>query len=137
MLALKSISCVTLLWSETPTPYAHPIGKYQTVGAIRDGVTPALKAARTAFNFAYWLHSAILASPRSNNLNKKLLSYATENVTAAVGLVQKFSQAKNLEDVVRIQAEFMSQQLNSFNEQTKAMVEMCTKAAQDITKPSS
>ncbi len=34
-----------------------------------------------------WLHNAILASPWSNDLNKKLLSYATENVTAAVGLV--------------------------------------------------
>ena len=27
----------------------------------------------------------------------------------------------------------MSNQLNSFNEQTKAMVEICTKAAQDAT----
>ncbi len=87
-------------------------------------------------NYFNWLHSAILASPWSNNLNKKLLSYATENV-AAVGLVQKLSQAKNLEDVVKIQTEFMSQQLDSFNEQTKAMVEMCTKAAQDTAKRSS
>jgi len=87
-------------------------------------------------NYFNWLHNAILASPWSNNLNKKLLNYATENVTAAVGLVQKLSQAKNLEDVVRIQTEFMSQQLDSFNEQTKAVVELCTKAAQDATKRS-
>jgi hypothetical protein len=45
-------------------------------------------------NYFNWLHSAIIASPWSNNLNKKLLTYATENVTAAVGLVQKLSQAK-------------------------------------------
>jgi hypothetical protein len=51
-----------------------------------------------------------------------------------VGLVQKLSQAKNLEDVVKIQTEFMSQQLNSFNEQTKAVVELCTKAAQDANR---
>ena len=31
-------------------------------------------------NYFDWLHSAILASPSSNDLNKKLLSYATENV---------------------------------------------------------
>jgi len=72
-------------------------------------------------NYFNWLHNAILASPWSNDLNKTFLSYATENVTAAVGLVQKLSLAKNLEDVVKIQTEFMSQQLNSFNEQTKAM----------------
>ena len=81
-----------------------------------------------------WLHNAILASPWSNNLNKKLLSYATENVTAAVGLVQKLSQAKDVEQVVKIQTEFISQQLNAFNEQTKTVVEIWTKAAQDMTK---
>jgi hypothetical protein len=79
---------------------------------------------------------AVLISIRFGNLNKKLLSYATENVTAAVGLVQKLSRAKNLEDVVKIQTEFMSQQLNSFNEQTKTIVELCTKAAQGGTKRS-
>jgi hypothetical protein len=55
----------------------------------------------------------------------------------AVGLVQKLSQAKNLEDVVKIQTEFMSKQLGSFNEQTKTIVEICTKAAQEATKRSS
>jgi hypothetical protein len=87
-------------------------------------------------NYFDWLHNAILASPWSNNLNKKLLSYATENVTAAVGLVQKLSQAKDVEQVVKIQTEFMSQQLNAFNEQTKTIMEITTQAAQDMTKRS-
>jgi hypothetical protein len=69
-------------------------------------------------------------------LNKRLLSYATENVTTAVGLVQKLSQAKNLEEVVKIQTEFISKQMVSFNEQTKTIVEICTTAAQDMTKRS-
>jgi hypothetical protein len=86
-------------------------------------------------NYFSWLQTAMSGSPWSNtDLNKKLLSYATENVTTAVGLVQKLSQAKNLEEVVTIQTEFMSKQLNSFNEQTKTMVELCTKAAQDAMK---
>jgi hypothetical protein len=84
-----------------------------------------------------WFQNAMSASPWSNiDLNKKLLSYATENVTAAVGLVQKLSQAKNVEQVLKIQTEFISQQLNSFNEQTRTIVELCTKAAQDATKRS-
>ena len=62
------------------------------------------------------------------------MSYATENVTAAVGHVQKLSQAKILEAVVKIQTEFMSKQLDTFNEQTKTIVEICTKAAQGATK---
>src|SRR5215467_10391582 len=84
--------------------------------------------------YSQWLQNAMSASPWGNTeLNKKLLSYATENVTAAVGLVQKLSQSKNLEDLVKIQTDFMSK-LDSFNEQTKTIVEICTKAAQGATK---
>jgi hypothetical protein len=87
--------------------------------------------------YVNWLQNAMSASPWSNvDLNKKLLSYATENVTAAVGLVEKLSHAKNLEDVVKIQTEFMSKQLGSLNEQTKAIREICMKAAQAATKRS-
>ena len=42
--------------------------------------------------------------------------------------MQKLSQAKNLEDAVKIQTEFMSKQFEAFNEQTKTIVEICTKA---------
>jgi hypothetical protein len=87
-------------------------------------------------NYFNWLHNAILTSPWSNDLNKKFLTYATENVTAAVGLVQKLSQAKDVEQVVKIQTEFMSQQLNAFNEQTKTIMEITTQAAQDMSKRS-
>jgi hypothetical protein len=88
-------------------------------------------------SYVSWLQNAMSASPWSNiDLNKKLLGYATQNVTAAVELVQKLSQAKDVEQVVKIQTDFMSQQLNSFNEQTKAVVELCTKVAQDATKRS-
>jgi hypothetical protein len=87
--------------------------------------------------YVNWLQNAMLASPWTNvDLNTKLLSYATENVTAAVGLVEKLSHAKNLEDVVKIQTEFMSKQLGSLNEQTKTIREICTKAAQAAIKRS-
>jgi hypothetical protein len=45
--------------------------------------------------YVNWLENAMSASPWSNvDFNKKLLSYATDNVTAAVGLVEKLSHAK-------------------------------------------
>jgi hypothetical protein len=87
--------------------------------------------------YANWLHKAMSASPWTDvALNKKLLNYATENVTAAVGLIQKLSQAKSLEDVVKIQTEFVSKQVGSLNEQTKTIMEICAKAAQAAMKPS-
>ena len=75
-------------------------------------------------------------SPWGNtDLNKKLVSYATENVGAAFGYVQKLSQAKNLEDVLKIQTEFMNAQMNSFNEQAKNIGEIYTKTAAAMRAP--
>jgi len=76
------------------------------------------------------------ASPWGNtDLNKKLLSYATENVSAAFEFLQKLSQAKNMEDTVKIQTEFMSAHMNSFNEQVKNIGEIYTRTAAAMRTP--
>jgi hypothetical protein len=70
--------------------------------------------------YVNWLQNAMSASPWTNvGLNKKLLSYATDNVTAPVGLLEKLSHAKNLEDVAKIQSQFMIQQLDTFKSKLK------------------
>jgi hypothetical protein len=108
---------------------------FESLTGIEQEVQITERTKHAMENYFSWFQNAMSGSPWSNiDLNKKLLSCATENVTAAVGLVQKLSQAKNLEEVVKIQTEFMSKQLNSLNEQTKAMVEICTKATQDAMK---
>jgi hypothetical protein len=48
--------------------------------------------------------------------------------------VQKLSEAKNFQDVVQIQTEFMNMQLSSFNEQARSVGELYTKAAADAMK---
>jgi hypothetical protein len=110
--------------------------RFESLTGIETDVQIEERTRHAMENYFNWLHNAILAAPWSNNLNKKLLSYATENVTAAVGLVQKLSQAKDVEQVVKIQTDFISKQMISFNEQTKAVVEICTKAAQDASNRS-
>ena len=84
-----------------------------------------------------WLQKTMLAVPWSNtNLNRVLLSHATQNVTATFVFVQKLSQARNFQDVIKIQTEFMQTQMNSFNEQAKILGEIYTKAAADAMKTS-
>jgi hypothetical protein len=74
--------------------------------------------------------------PWSNSdLNRKLLNHATENVTTAVNFMQKLSQAKNPEEVVKIQTEFMEKQIKSFSEQAKTVGEITQAAANAMTKP--
>jgi hypothetical protein len=71
-------------------------------------------------NYFGWLQNTMSASPWGNtDLNKKLLSYATQNVTAAFTFAQKMSHAKDLQDVVKIQTEFVQMQIDAFNERAK------------------
>jgi hypothetical protein len=86
-------------------------------------------------NYFGWLQKTMSALPWSNtNLNRILLSNATQNVTATFAFVQKLSQAKNFEEVVKLQTEFMATQMNSFNEQAKVLGEIYTKAAGEAMK---
>ena len=86
-------------------------------------------------NYFGWLQSTMSALPWSNtNLNRILLSNATQNVTATFAFMHKLSQAKNFQEVVKIQTEFMEKQMNSFNQQAKILGEIYTKAAEDAVK---
>ena len=86
-------------------------------------------------NYFGWLQTTMSTLPWSNtNLNRILLSNATQNVTAVFAFVQKLSRAKNFDEVVKIQTEFMEAQMKSFNEQAKILGEIYTKAARDAMK---
>jgi hypothetical protein len=89
----------------------------------------------TMENYFGWLQKTMSTFPWSNtNLNRILLSNATQNITATFAFIQKLSNAKNFEELVKIQTEFMEAQMNSFNEQAKVLSEIYTKAAEDAMK---
>jgi hypothetical protein len=87
-------------------------------------------------NYFNWLQNTMsAASPWGDaDLNKKLLSYATESVTAAFALMQQLSGAKNLEDAVKIQTEFVKTQMETFNQRAKELGEIYTKMVTAATK---
>ncbi len=65
---------------------------------------------------------------------EKLKSYAQRNIAATHEYITKLSQAKDLQEVIRIQTEFMQTQFNVLGEQTKSLAETITKAATDAVK---
>jgi hypothetical protein len=67
-------------------------------------------------------------------MGEKLKSYAEKNIAATKEYVQKLSQAKYFQDIVRIQTEFMQMQFNAFGERTKGLGEAFAKAATDAVK---
>ena len=93
------------------------------------------KAHEATENYLSWVQRTMAGSPWGNtDFSKKLVEYTTQNVNASLEFVQRLSQAKNFQDVVRLQTEFVEAQFGSFNEQAKNLNETYTKAMAGITK---
>ena len=86
-------------------------------------------------NYLQFFQKSMSALPwGGTDLSKKIQSYAEQNFASAHKFAQKLTEAKDLQDIVRIQAEFMQTQLNSFGEQAKDLAETATKATTDAFK---
>jgi hypothetical protein len=70
----------------------------------------------------------------SPDLAEKMKTYTAENISASTDCTHKLSQAKDFQEVFRIQTEFMQTQMNSFAKQARSFGEAYTKAATDATK---
>jgi hypothetical protein len=68
-------------------------------------------------------------------LAEKMNSYTAQNISAARDFVHKLSQAKDFQDIIRIQTEFMQTQFSALAEQTKSLTEVFTRAATSTVKP--
>jgi hypothetical protein len=92
----------------------------------------AHEALDTYFDF---LKKTVSSCPSGGTpLVEKLKDQVTEHITAVHGLVQKLSQAKDFEEALRIQNEFMHTQLGAFGEQATSLAEAYPKVAADAAK---
>src|SRR5215472_2207832 len=67
-------------------------------------------------------------------VGEKLKDQTTENITAVHELVKKLRQAKDFEEVLRVQMEFMQSQLSAFGMLAASRSEAHLKAAADAAK---
>ena len=65
------------------------------------------------------------------------MTYAERNVATAFDFAQKLLQARDIQDLVRLQSEFVQTQIKVLGEQAKELGESATKAAMDTIKPAS
>ena len=86
-------------------------------------------------NYFNFLQKTISAFPSGGtDLGEHLKDYAEKNIAASREYMHKLSQAKDFQDIVRIQTEFMPTQLSAFGQRTKTLGEAFTKAATDAGK---
>ena len=94
-----------------------------------------MKQARGAMeNYLDFFQKSMSASPwAGTELNKKVADYAQHNIATFFGFAQQLTQAKDLQDMVRIQTEFLQTQMKSLTEQAKDLSETATGAFKGIS----
>lgn len=81
-------------------------------------------------NYLNIFQKSMSTSPwAGTELSKKMTDYAQQNVASAFGFAQKLTQAKDVQDMVRIQTEFFQTQLKSLTEQAKDLRDAVTRTA--------
>jgi phasin family protein len=95
-----------------------------------------LEQARGAMeNYLDFFQKRMFAPPwAETELNKKIQSYAGKNVATTFEFAQKLTKAKDFQELVQIQTEFMQAQFKTLSEQAKDLGEIATKAASDAIK---
>jgi hypothetical protein len=106
----------------------------ETKQSVEETKEQALGAADTYFDF---LNKTISSFPSGGTeFGEKLKSFAEKNVAATHQFIQQLSHAKDFQDVLRIQTEFMQTQMQAFAEQATSLAEAFTKtAASEVKMP--
>jgi len=111
---------------------------YQIPSEVRDFAEKSVEQARKAFEgfsgaaqkaISSMDASAVPFSEGAKDLSMKALTYAEANVKASFDLAQKLVQAKDAQEVMQLQSEFMKAQFESFQEQAKEFGTFFQKAA--------
>jgi hypothetical protein len=90
----------------------------------------ALAAADTYFDF---LKKAVSSYPSGGTMfGDSVKNYAEKNITVMQDFLHKLSRAKDFQEALRIQAEFMQSQFTSMGEQTKNLGETYTRSAAEV-----
>jgi hypothetical protein len=97
----------------------------KTVAQTRGAADDYFSLMQKAFSFS---------SMGRTELAEKMRSYTEQNISAAGDFVHKLNQAKDFQDIIRIQTEYMQTQFSIWAEQTKGLTEAFTKAATSAVK---
>ncbi len=99
----------------------------------KDAVAQAHQAIDTYFDF---LKKSLSSFPTGGTeLGERLKDQSVQNIAAVRELVKRSSQAKDFEEALRIQTEFMQSQFHAFGEQMKGLGETYAKEAASGVKP--
>jgi hypothetical protein len=75
------------------------------------------------------------AQSGSKEIHTKVRAFAERNVATCFEFADKFVHAKNVQEVMQLQAELVKSQLQAISEQTTELADAAIKTMMEVTKP--
>ena len=85
-------------------------------------------------NYYNLIRRMVAALPWLADFNKKMQGYLEQDFAAALEFTHELGQAKDMQDFIRIQCEYIQKCLHSFAAQAKDFSETCTRVASGAIK---
>ena len=103
---------------------------------MRKMTEQSMEQVRTAINgYLQFFQRAVPSNVMGGSeLSNKILGYAERDVANAFEFAQKLSQVKDVQDLTKLQMEFIQSQMQAMTEQTKDLSEAATKSIMESAK---
>lgn len=123
-----------------------PKSDFEIPEQMRDFAEKSVDQARKAFdNFMDATQKAVStveeqsssAQSGSLGMNKKVLDYAEEHVDAAFELAQKIVRANDVQEIMKLQSDYLRAQMEALGEQAREISESASRTASDFARKGS
>jgi phasin family protein len=103
---------------------------------MRKVTEQSMEQVRTAINgYLQFFQRAVPGNVMGGSeLSNKILGYAERNVANAFEFAQKLVQVKDVQDLAKLQMEFIQSQMQAMTEQAKDLSEAATKSIMESAK---
>lgn len=78
---------------------------------------------------------ATAASSGAREVSGRAVAFAQRNIASSFDFAQKLVQARNVEEVLKLQQEYIQTQMQTLNEQARELGEAASKATRDSVRP--
>ena len=95
-----------------------------------DGFISAAHQAVSAFE-----GQAETARKGAKDVTEKAMTFAERNITSAFEFAQELMRARDIQDVLRLQADYIKREMQALTEQARELGESTSKAAKDAATP--
>ncbi len=124
----------------------EPFEQFAMPDDIRAFVEQSVQQARTAFDGIFRAASQAIGQFQSNaqaarhgasEIADKSMAYAEKNMEATFEFAQKLMRAKDPAEVMRLQSEYLSRQMQTLSAQAQELGQSAAKMVVDVAKPKS